>query len=638
MSFRAVKPARIDFSDPQAPRSIAEGDIYGPRDEAEALAHHVYLRGNALPQRWVAKPRFVILDTRFGLGDNFLATWAAWRYDPQRCDQLWYIAIEAHPPRGVDLTRAHCGTTLAPLAAELRAQWPVSAPDMHMLDLDQGRVRLLLVWAALAPALSEITAQIDAFYLSGFGRRASLWDDSALRRLHRLAAPQATLAADQLAPDVRDWLTTAGFRLSQAPGLDGQGDMTVGNFAPRHSPVMPVGRQAAASLGAEGAVIIGAGLAGAAVAQALARQGVRSTVLDRHPLPAQEASGNAAGLYHGIVHRLDGTHSRWLRAAALWAQRSYAPWVADGRVDGQTTGLLRGEQALPLAAMRKLIADQALPLDWVQALGPARAGRRSGTAWTGPAWLYPSGGWIAPGQWVQHALQHPLIGWRGGVAVHRLQATGEGWRLFDAAGVELARAGVVVLANAADAVRLLGTQPGRWHRSRGQVSLWPNPSISLPMPLADGSYALSLGDGRCLFGSTRHVSDDDPAVRQADHDDNCAALRRLTGIDIPADTALEGRVAWRLQTADRLPWVGPIPTHQVSDSGRHDQPRLFERQPGLYILAGLGSRGITHAPLAGELLASWITGAPMPAPASLIDALDVARFAVRAARRQRRED
>ena len=637
MSFRPVQPARIDFSDAQAPQSIAQGDIYGPRDEASQLAQQVYLRGNALPQRWAGKPRFVILETRFGLGDNFLATWAAWRNDPQRCDQLWYIAIEAHPPRGVDLTRAHRGTDLAPQAAELRAHWPVSTPDMHVLDLDQGRVRLLLVWAALSPALAEITAPVDAFYLNGFGRRASLWDDSALRRLHRLAAPQATLAADELAPDVRDWLTTAGFRLSQTPGLDGQGDMTVGAFAPRHAPVMPVGRQAAAALSAEGAVIIGAGLAGAAIAHALARQGVRSTVLDRHPLPAQEASGNAAGLYHGIVHRLDGTHSRWLRAAALWAQRSYAPLIADGRVPGQTTGLLRGEQALPWAAMRELIARQALPPDWVQALGPARAGRRSGTAWTGPAWHYPGGGWIAPGQWVQHALRHPLIAWRGGVAVHRLQAAGEGWQLFDAGGVELARASVVVLANAADAVRLLGTAPGRWHRSRGQVSLWPDPAMTLPLPLADGSYALSLGDGRCLFGATSQVGDDDPAVRQGDHDDNRAALHHLTVLDVPADAALEGRVGWRLQTADRLPWVGPIPTHQVSDSDRHDQPRLFERQPGLYTLAGLGSRGITHAPLAGELLASWITGAPMPAPASLIDALDVARFAVRAARR-RRED
>jgi tRNA 5-methylaminomethyl-2-thiouridine biosynthesis bifunctional protein len=51
------------------------------------------------------------------------------------------------------------------------------------------------------------------------------------------------------------------------------------------------------------------------------------------------------------------------------------------------------------------------------------------------------------------------------------------------------------------------------------------------------------------------------------------------------------------------------------------------------VFTALGSRGITQAALGGELLASWLTGAPMPAPASLLDALDPARFVARAQRR-----
>jgi tRNA 5-methylaminomethyl-2-thiouridine biosynthesis bifunctional protein len=57
------------------------------------------------------------------------------------------------------------------------------------------------------------------------------------------------------------------------------------------------------------------------------------------------------------------------------------------------------------------------------------------------------------------------------------------------------------------------------------------------------------------------------------------------------------------------------------------------RQPGLYVFTALGSRGITHAALGGEVLAAWITGDPLPAPASLLDALDPARFIARKARR-----
>ena len=57
------------------------------------------------------------------------------------------------------------------------------------------------------------------------------------------------------------------------------------------------------------------------------------------------------------------------------------------------------------------------------------------------------------------------------------------------------------------------------------------------------------------------------------------------------------------------------------------------RIEGLYVFGALGSRGLTWAPLLGEALAAWITGAPMPLAASLMDAVDPARFISRGVRR-----
>jgi tRNA 5-methylaminomethyl-2-thiouridine biosynthesis bifunctional protein len=62
------------------------------------------------------------------------------------------------------------------------------------------------------------------------------------------------------------------------------------------------------------------------------------------------------------------------------------------------------------------------------------------------------------------------------------------------------------------------------------------------------------------------------------------------------------------------------------------------RQPGLYVFTALGARGITQATLGAEVLASWLTGDPVPIPASLLDALDPARFAARAVRREAAAD
>ncbi len=658
MSFAPVRPAQIDFSDPAAPQSIDGGDTYPARHLALQQAQHVYLRGSGLPRRWAGRARFTVLETGFGLGDNFLATWQAWRDDPQRCTQLWFIAVERHPPSAADLARAHQGSHLPGLAQQLRERWPPATPDLHRVDFDAGRVHLLLLWADLRRALPEIVAQVDAFYLGGLAPslNATMWDDSALRRLHRLAAPASSLATSSVDAPVHAALRTAGFELNLAPGFAHAPHMTIGRFVPRQLPSLPPGRL---PRGGGDALVVGAGLAGAAVAHALAAQGMTVTVLDQHDQPSQEASGNPAGLYHGIVHGQDGPHARWLRAASLWAHAQYQPWVAQGLIEGQAAGLLRAERELDLMGMRRLLERQKLPADWVQALDLDEARVRSGTTWRAPAWYYPRAGWVSPPMLVRHCLGRSGIEWRGGRRVARLRALGEQWQALAEDGTVLASAGCLILANSAQAMSLLApvlgagfadvfhtptawlqtTRQPAWRMSRGQISLWSRARRVLPLPIAGNGYALSLPksgamSGGLMFGASAQWDDDEPQPRDSDHIENLAILGRLTGwraAPRDATRALLGRVGWRMQTPDRLPWLGPVPTPQVSDSARSDQARFIARVPGLYLFTGLGARGLTHAPLAAELLASWITGAPMSAPASLVDALDVARLSVKAA-------
>jgi len=104
-----------------------------------------------------------------------------------------------------------------------------------------------------------------------------------------------------------------------------------------------------------------------------------------------------------------------------------------------------------------------------------------------------------------------------------------------------------------------------------------------------------------------------------------------------------GRVGWRWASPDRLPLIGPVPLAAIgpgrgveidgASSPRPEQPRFAPRAPGLFIFAGLGSRGIAGSALSAQLLAASITGAPLPLEADLLDAVDPARFASRAFRR-----
>jgi tRNA 5-methylaminomethyl-2-thiouridine biosynthesis bifunctional protein len=621
MSFGPVAAGTLDFDEDGTPRSPHYGDVYHARAGAWAQAQHVFLRGNGLPQRWQGRRRFTVLETGFGLGNNFLATWQAWRDSPQRSERLDFISIEKHPLRRDDLARAHRdrhAPQAQPRADALLAAWPPLTPDIHTLLFDGGRVRLLLVFTDIAEALPELLAGVDAFFLDGFAPALNpqMWDARALARLARLAAPEATVATWSVAREVRDGLAAAGFVVERAPGFVGKRDMTVGRFAPRHVHPPAPGRRNAS---AQRIAVVGAGIAGAGVAQALSREGVAVQVFESEAAPARHASGNPAGLFHGIVHREDGPHARWLRASALRMQQLMRPLFEQAGVEG-AFGLLRAERDTALGAMQALLAAQNLPPDWVQAI------ENEG----GPGWFYPGGGWCSPASLAQAWLGLPGVALRCHARVEALHAAPHGWTLLDSDGRALGEADAVVLANAADAPRLIadGT-PWDLRRQRGQISLLGAGGPALPMPVADAGYALRLHDQRLLFGATSQADDDDPSCRDSDHAHNLSVLNRLTDWQPPPGTALEGRVGWRLQTPDRLPLLGPVPAPAIEGRRPALQPRDIERRPGLYAAFAYGSRGLTQAALAGEVLAAWLTGAAMPVPARLIDAVDCARFAAR---------
>lgn len=621
MRSQPVTPARIEFG--EVPAAPDFGDVYHPRIGALEQARHVFLHGNGLPGRWRGRDRFVMLETGFGLGNNFLAAWDAWRDDGDRCRQLVFASVERHPPTRADLARAHAASALPALAAALVAAWPPLVHGLHAIDFDGGRVRLLLAFGDVADWLPELALQADAILLDGFApaRNPAMWDARVLKAIGRRAAPGATAATWSVARELREGLVGAGFEVGRAPGIGGKREITVARHAPRFArpaPPAPALREAA---------VVGAGLAGAAIARALADEGWKVTVLDRHAAPAAETSANPGGLFHGTVHADDGPHARWLRAAALCAQRTIGPLVAAG-LTGQVQGLLRlgGRDG---DALRRLAERQGLPADWVEVLDPAAASALAGVAVAQAAWHFPGGGWVSPAALVRHWMDG--LRFQGGAAVDRLQRAGDAWHLLDATGRSVHAAPVVVLANASDALRLAApfgyAAPVR--RVRGQVTAWTAGASPLARPLAGDGYALPLAGGGLLCGATSQPGDEDPALRDADHRHNLERLQRLTGLAPPPGARLEGRVGWRLQTDDRLPIAGALPDLRAPA----DALRRWPRVDGLWIGAALGGRGITLAPLLGRLLAAQIAHAPLPLERSLVDAVDPARWALRAARR-----
>jgi len=586
----------------------------------------------------------VVLATGFGHGRHFLATWDAWRQDPQRSERLCFITIEAQPPTHAALASALANSPHSDLAAALLVAWPPLTPNLHRLAFGDATVQLLLAVGEVGTWLPDLVATVDAFHLDENSVRE--WDGRWCKALGRLAAPGATLVADIDADKLRRGLATAGFDVKLEAGS------IHAHYAPKFEPRRAVARERSKPAGERRVLIVGAGLAGCAAALALAEQGWRSTLLERRAGLAEESSGNPAGLFHGIVNVRDGMHARFNRAAALAAQGAVQTAIDAHGARGSAEGLLRLETSLDRAQMQAALDALRLPADYVQAFSAAQASARCGMPLPHPAWFYAGGGWVQPAAlaraFFERASRQATL--RSGVEVQTLRFAEGHWQALDTHGAVIDAAPALLLANAGDTLRLLGAPDWSIEKTRGQISLAPSAAFGpagspgrSTLPIAGAGYLLPESNGQVMFGATTQAGDEDASVRDSDHAANLAQLERLTGTPLALDpSTLSGRTAWRWSSRDRLPVIGAVPVMPCFDFGvqnesalgrRADHARFVPRVPGLFVFTALGSRGITWSALGGRVVAAAISGAPAPLEASLLDAIDPARFITRRVRR-----
>lgn len=613
-----LRPARLARTADGTPFSEVYGDVYHSAAGGVAQARHVFLAGNDLPQRWRNRQGFVIVETGFGLGLNFLATWQAWRDDPERCHRLHFISVEKHPFGADDLATLHAAwPELAAPAAELRARWPVLVPALHRLYFDDGRVVLDLVFGDAIACLPQLDACADAFYLDGFSpaKNPAMWTPEVLAALSTIAAPGATLATWSVAGGVREALAAHGWQLAKTAGFAGKRDMLRGSRAGAAVDEVPRERHA---------IVLGAGLAGTSAANRLAARGWRITIVDAENGPGEGASGNRAGVLRPLPARDDGMLARITRAAFLTTRR-HLQSLADGS-GGVPDTLWHASGVLHLArdathaeTQRRIVAEQAPPADYLRWVDRDEAAALCGWPVDSGGWWFPGGGWVSPATCCKANLQQhaAAIDTLYATRIERIAHADGQWRIFDAADRCLAAAPQLIVANAADARRLLGD----WlpvFPARGQVTHLPAATASPPRCVVCRlGYVTPEIAGERYAGATFLMKDGDPAVRDGDHAENIARLEfMLPGYTAAMQpTGLPGRVGFRPASPDRLPIVGSVP--RLGDG---------EAPPGLWLVNGFGARGIVWSALAGELLADHIENSPRILERALAAALAPARF------------
>lgn len=354
--------------------------------------------------------------------------------------------------------------------------------------------------------------------------------------------------------------------------------------------------------------VIGAGIAGASVAHALAARGAHVTVIDSADGPASGASGNLAGVFRPLPSRDDSHLSRLLRAGFLLGRQQFSA-LPEARC-GWTGVLHIARDTKHAATQRRVVEEQALPVDFCRFVERAEASALAGWPVEQGGWWFARGGWINPPSLCRALLAG--IDCRFNQQVARLARTGDRWQLLDTANAILITADDVVLANGIGAPQLVPDHPLPIRVGRGLVSHVPEAATPPFNVVATRlGYVTPAVDGLRCAGATMAADDRDPAPRLADHIENLQRLdMALPGFGKGLDPEkLGGRVSFRPMSPDRLPIVGPLSANE-----------------GLWIINGFGARGLVFAPICAELLACQISNEPLPLEADLVAAIAPSRF------------
>lgn len=625
------------------PVSAQFDDPFYSLEDGMAESKFVFLDGANVMDAASNKDLFVIGETGFGTGLNFLTTWQAWR-ESKPAARLIFISAEAFPMEVADMKKAHSTFPgLEGLSRQLCTALPPASGGFHHRSFDNGKVSLLLMYGEATEMFSQLNAEIDAWYLDGFApaKNPDMWSASLFKRMAQLSKPKATVATFTAAGFVRRGLGAHGFHMSKSAGFGRKRERLVGSFTPhQHAQNLeddPLTWSCIPASDPNQVVVIGDGIAGASVAYALARRSLKPLII------APEASHSHPGILPAAILApqlllADPIEKSFFYSAFFHAVSHPAYQTAFAAV--------RGTKYVPTDAREKqkfkdILAQFKWGPEWIRG--------------DGDGLILPKGGTVSPAAILDH-LTSGINRINGEIV--RLEKNGNEWHVLDNTGRIIVTAPTIVLAAGARtsailaASQLLGAKKANAHPSvrprGGQLEYVPAQAIrhADDQTITFGGYVSAVcagekGTAIRTIGSTHDKLSVVPQVAPEPTLEAREAIltqcRDIAGVSVDPDATIKSWTGIRATAPDHLPFAGPIPNwndlSEVCDCLGIDRklslPRAPQMENGLYCLTALGSKGFQYGPLLGEYLAAMICGEPCPLPRNLHAKLHPARGYIR---------
>lgn len=630
-------------------------DIFFSQASGIEEKRYVFHQHNNLADRFAKlsnNETFVIGESGFGAGLNFLTTLQLWR-STQRTERssLHFISFEKHPIAPADLRKIV--SQFAELTDELKellTQYYLLLPGYHRFSF-AGNVKLTLIIGDIQEQLPQLNHKVDAWFLDGFSpvKNDAMWNLQLLNKIAAHCHTNTTFATYTANSQVRRNLEAAGFCVQKGLGFANKRNLLFGKFnlhtdqssikkIPR--PYYAIPNFPAHDI-TQSIAIIGAGISGAATARALVNRGYSVVIFEKNPQVASEASGNYQGMLYGSWSAFGGT----MMELSCSAYRFSHYWIKNAlveNVDFASCGLIQlGHNQQQIKRNQQLVQAN-LPPEFISAADKAQIEKLAGFTSNSEKLngvYFQHGMWLKPPRLVSELLKHPNIKLITNCEIKQIKHNTEYWLLYEKGNLVPHKFTSLVLCNAHAAADLIPDLTPFLRKIRGQTTIVENTPSRLKTILCGHGYITPESAEKFTIGATFQFDDESLDVREQDHQENLANFSTILPELIQQITPekLSGKASLRTSSYNYLPLVGPLAD---SPQFNQDYAKLAKDKnawlntpcnylPNLWLNLAHGAKGLLTAPLCGEIIADYISQSPLSCSEDVRTALHPNRVYVR---------
>jgi len=664
----------LSFQPDGAPYSTQFDDIYFDSESGYQQSEEIFLHGNDIFNRLKQiNDHFVIVETGFGTGLNFLLTLQAYHKLQQKKSstqrpKLVFISVEKYPLTKQQLLKSlKALPQLSYFTNLLLTQYP-ELSDIEQttkeftLNFFDEHVILKVIINDATQALTDIKTPkkglVDAWYLDGFSpaKNPAMWSKDLFVQIGRLSKSGASIATFTVAGFVKRQMQNVGFRTIKKSNSGNKHEMLIGVF--QQNPDSQKGYQLRSTITKPQQVsIIGGGIASACAALALTQQGIKVTLYCKDNSLAQGASSNAVGALYPLLHQKADDISLFYQRAFWRAKRFYNQVIEQGYTfPHQWCGLLDIAYKESLVKRQQKFTDLVTwPTDLIHGVDANQASHLANINLTYGGLFMPHAGWLSPQEAVKQIINAAKSTGRlrieNNVVVNNIKAINtekpknshqKNWRLSTNKGN--LDACVVVFCGGAEMIDSDWVNQLPFSAVQGQVtSMKSNKNIhSLSTVICHKGYLTPKHNDVHCIGATFNKDCTRTTTTSEEDQFNLnmlsACLPELTDkIAWTTNDITQSKSRLRCMTPDHMPMVGPMPDIQkhietYPHLAKDKNWKYNEIAPvidHLYVMMGFGSRGLCSAPLAADILTADLCGTPYPIDNDMLFNLSPNRFIIR---------